>query len=498
MVEVSENMKVLIVDDDALVIRALEATLKRRFRVLTAASGELALAALADHPDIAVAIIDQRMPGMCGAELIRHIAAPYPNLVRIILTGYQDIESLKQAINNGGAYRYLEKPVTNDELIEAVQSGTDLHRRLVADAQKPAVLAEANENLCAVNQQLQLENLQLRLDAERFPAPGARIVGSSPALMQVLAAAKRIATTDATVLIVGETGTGKDLLARHIHDQSGRRGATFRAQNCGAVAEHLMEDVLFGHVAGAFTGARAQKKGLFEIAAGGTLFLDEIGECSPSLQARLLRVVEDRVVYRLGDDERALAADVRLIAATNRDLRKGVQAGQFREDLYYRLNVLRLEVPPLRERRTDIRELAGYFLRCFNVRAQLMSGKVVTEIDATALAALERYEYPGNVRELANIMERAWLFADDGGVIALEHVAPSLVTHDAGETISHAASQPADGQFLRDAVGAFKAQYIAAALARNDWNVAATAREIGISRGRLYEEIRELGLQRGE
>jgi len=237
--------------------------------------------------------------------------------------------------------------------------------------------------------------------------------------------------------------------------------------------------------------------GFAGIAAGGTLFLDEIGECSPSLQARLLRVVEDRVVYRLGDEERALAADVRLIAATNRDLRSSVQSGQFREDLYYRLNVLRLEVPPLRERRSDIRELAGYFLRCFNDRAQLLSGKSVTEIDATALAALERYDYPGNVRELANIMERAWLFADDGGVIALEHVAPSLYQLEANEHIAPAPSQPADGQYLRDAVGAFKAQYIAAALARNDWNVAATAREIGISRGRLYEEIRDSGLQRG-
>ena len=488
----SEQDTVLAVDDDHLVLRALEATLKRHFRVLTADSGAAALALLAEHPSAAVAIIDQRMPGMSGAELIRHLAEPYPNLVRIILTGYQDIESLKQAINNGGAFRYLEKPCSNEDLLSAVRQAIALHRRLRDGAAVPAALE--NEALRRSNQRLQLENLHLRMEVEQSLVLGAPIVGSSPVLRQVLAEADRMAATDTTVLILGETGTGKELLARRLHERSGRRDRTFRAQNCGAIVEQLAEDMLFGHVAGAFTGAGASRKGLFEIADGGTLFLDEIGECSPSLQARLLRVVEERTVHRLGDDEHPHPIDVRLIAATHRDLLAEVRAARFREDLYYRLNVFCLRVPPLRERRSDIAELAQYFVTRFNDRARSLSGKLVQGLDAEAVSTLERYDYPGNIRELANIVERAWLFADDGGAIAAEHVRLTEVTGTNASPVP--TTSTAECQPLRDAIAEFKVRHIATALERHDWNVAATARALGVSRGRLYEEMRDCGLQR--
>lgn len=486
------TIDILLVDDDPLVLRAFEATLRRRFRVHSVTSGSAALAFVESNPDLAVAVIDQRMPGMSGAELIRELSGPYPDLVRIIVTGYQDIASLKDAINNGGAYRYLEKPCSNEDLVGAVASAIELHDRIRSD--RSAGDESAAQELREANRWLAIENAQLRIAADQRFALGHEIVGASPALQRVLADADRVAGTDTTVLIEGETGTGKDLLARYLHHRGTRRNGMFRAQNCGAVGEQLIEDLLFGHVPGAFTGARGLKKGLFEIASGGTLFLDEVGECSPSLQSRLLRVVEERLVHRLGDDERAVPVDVRLIAATNRDLRRDVDGGRFRSDLYYRLSVFRLVMPPLRERREDLPALAEHFLRCFNERARLLSGKQVSGFDAGALAALSRHEFPGNVRELANLLERAWLFADDGDVIATEHVLTALnqeVDRGRGDGNSDESART-----LKQSVIAFKARHIAAALDRNAWNVSATARELGITRGRLYEEIRDSGLQR--
>jgi len=486
-----------VLDDDALVLRSLEATLKRHFRVHTAASGEAALELLADHPEIGVAVVDQRMPGMSGPEFIRRTVEPHPNLVRIILTGYQDIESLKQAINNGGAYRYLEKPCPNEELIGAVRGAAEVHRRLLDSNERPAVLAAANDALRGTNVRLQLENLQLRLDAESPLQSGTRIVGQSPALRRVIEAAERVAATDTSVLILGETGTGKDMLARHVHECSPRRAQTFRAQNCSAVVEQLIEDTLFGHVPGAFTGAKNLKKGLFEIADRGTLFLDEIGDSSASLQARLLRVLEERVIYRVGDDERAVPVDVRLITATNRDLQADVESGRFRRDLYFRLNVLVLHMPPLRERREDIAPLASHFLACLNERARSSTGKVVAGFEPAALAALESRPFPGNVRELANAIERAWLFADDEGLLSAEHLQPDARSHTAGARADPGwLNDASGGASLKDALQSFKIEFVTRALERNHWNVAATARELGINRASLYADLRQYGLRR--
>ena len=351
---------------------------------------------------------------------------------------------------------------------------------------------ERDERIAAL-ERLQRENAFLQGEA-RTERDLRSLTGDSPAMKAVRLAIQQVARTESTVLILGETGTGKDLLARHLHERGPRRARTFRAHNCGAVAEHLMEDVLFGHVAGAFTGAQGLKRGLFEIANGGTLFLDEIGECAPSLQARLLRVVEDQVVYRLGDEENPISVDVRLIAATNRDLEQEVQAGRFRQDLFYRLNVLCLVMPPLRERAGDVRELVSHFVAHFNERARNASGKFVSGITPEALDLLERYDFPGNVRELSNIVERAWLYADDEGPIGLEHVAPNLRAPRARAGVNNAAD--AGALSLKQAVVAFKSEFLAKELARNDWNVSATARALGITRTTLYEEIKDCGLQR--
>ena len=362
---------ILLIDDDDSLRRVMEFSLvEAGYTVRTASSGEDGLRLFEQEAGDAV-VTDITMPGMGGMEVLARIREKDEQLPVIVITAYGTIESAVEAMKKG-AFDYITKPFNRDELRMTLEKAFTLRR-------------------------LQRENLELRAAVtDRYSFAG--IIGTSDALKNVLDLAGRVAPSEASVLITGESGTGKELLARGIHVNSTRAHGPFVAVNCASIPEGLIESELFGHVKGAFTGAVRDKAGKFELARGGTLFLDEIGELRIDLQAKILRALQERQVDRVGGNH-PLAVDVRVLAATNKDIERAVKEGAFREDLYYRLNVVTLLMPPLRERRDDIPMLARYFLKKFNAAA--------VEVDPAALSALRSYGWPGNVRELENVIERA-------------------------------------------------------------------------------------------
>jgi two-component system, NtrC family, response regulator HupR/HoxA len=461
---------ILVVDDEPASVQLLRITLGMDYSVYTATDGESALDALATHPDIAVAIIDQRMPGMTGTELIKHTIEPYPHLMRVILTGYTDIESLIDAINAGSVYRYVTKPWDKDDLLITVRRALEVHALAMENLELQDELRKANERL-------RVENTMLRRDAKgRYRFEG--IIGSSPALQRTLDLVDRVVATDSTVLIVGETGTGKELIARAVHYNGRRADKPFVSENCGAIAPDLLTSELFGHKRGAFTGAGEDRQGLFEVANGGTLFLDEIGDCPAELQTRLLRVLDQGEIRRVGDNQ-PIKVDVRIIAATHHDLEKDVEDGRFRKDLYYRLSVFAITPPPLRERREDVAILAHHFLDGL-VQAE---GKRVPGFTPQALARLASYDFPGNVRELENEVERAFTLADPDCPITPDLLSPRF---DVGkdEEVAGAAS-------LRGVVERFESQYVREVLARHGGNQTRAAAELGLSRRALFDKLQK-------
>jgi two-component system response regulator HupR/HoxA len=347
---VEDTATVLIVDDEPRVLDALEAVLAADFRVLRAEGGEQALRLL-PGVDVAVIVTDYRMPGMTGVELLRRSQDVAPDAVRIVLTAYTDVDSLMDAINTGRIYHFVPKPWDPNELLLIVRRAAERY-----------TLARDNARL---RDELELAVNALRREAaeRRVPALALEgLIGAPTGLRQAVDLARKVLDTDTTVLLLGETGTGKELFARLIHHNGPRRTARFVAQNCGALPESLLESELFGHTRGAFTGATAERKGLFEEADGGTIFLDEVGEMSPGMQLRLLRVLQEGEIRRVGAAA-ARTVNVRVLAATNTDLEADLEAGRFRKDLYYRLNVFPVRLPPLRERVEDIPTLAEPFLR---------------------------------------------------------------------------------------------------------------------------------------
>ncbi|MFP6665535.1 MAG: sigma-54 dependent transcriptional regulator [Deltaproteobacteria bacterium] len=470
---------VLIVDDEKASTDLLRIGLSHLYPVLTANDGATALSVLAAHPEITVAIIDQRMPGMTGAELIAATAEPYPDLIRVILTGYTDLESLISSINAGSVYRYITKPWNADELRGVVAAGMELH----------AIRAEnagLTKQLRAVNADLRDQNVELRREAQgRWRFDG--ILGSSPALAKTLALVEKVIRTDDSVLVQGPTGSGKELVARAIHYNGRRADGPFVSENCGALSPELLASELFGHRKGAFTGATADRKGLFQTAHGGTLFLDEIGECPPDLQVKLLRVLDQGEIRPIGDDT-PIKVDVRIVAATHRDLEEEIAAGNFRADLYYRLAVFIVPVPSLAERREDIALLAEHFLAA----AAAENGRDLPGFTAEALALLAAYSFPGNIRELQNEVRRASALAEDG----------CFVTHDLlSERVQ--GSRPAVGSelaaasdgTLKGAMEQFESGLLRDALARNEGNQTKTAADLGVSRRTLVERIQRYGLR---
>ena len=402
----------LIVDDEKEILRSLTLTFTEDYEIFTASSGAEALEIL-QQQDIALIITDQRMPKMTGVELLEKVIQINPQIIRIILTGYTDTAALVQAINQGHIYQYVTKPWERQELRLIVRRALETYE---LEIENQRLLKE----LQAANERLKIENAFLKTEINK-DLQCAEIVGRSPAMQQAFNLVSRVIGNSATVLLTGETGTGKTLLACHIHSQGPRKDRLFIEQNCGTLPETLLESELFGYKRGAFTGATQDRKGLFEIADGGTLFLDEISEMSPMLQVKLLQTLQSGQFRRVGDSEYR-RVDVRIITATNKELSVEIQQGRFRQDLYYRINVFPIHLPPLRERTEDIPLLAEHCLKKKRHKLRIP----VNGFSQTALQALCDYDYPGNVRELENLIERA-LILSTGDQIELGEWLPASI-----------------------------------------------------------------------
>jgi DNA-binding NtrC family response regulator len=445
---------ILLVDDEPSARGTMALLLRKRgHRVVEAADVAAATKALADTA-FEVVVTDLRMPDGDGLDVLRAAKAHCPEADVILLTAYAGWESAKEAIRLG-AFDYFEKGREPDELLHRIE-------RAVADK----ALRRENENLRA----------QVR---ERFGLAG--LIASSAEMVQVLDLVERVAPTDATVLIRGESGTGKEIIAKALHHASKRAEGRFVAINCGALPETLLESELFGHVKGAFTGAGANKKGLFEEAHGGTLFLDEIGEMTPGLQVKLLRALQSGEVRPVGSTQ-AITVDARVVAATNRDLEPMIRQGSFREDLFYRLNVIPIVLPPLRERREDIPLLAEHFLARFAER----QGRVL-RLSAGATERLLRYAWPGNVRELENAMERLAILARD------ETIDPGDLPPHVGAGL---ALGPAPGLAAEQTLADAERAHIVQMLERYGWNHSRAAEALGIGRTTLWRKLKDYGIEK--
>ena len=449
--------RILIVDDDDSLRESLELVLSAEgYEVTGAASAEEAVRQI-DASAVDVVLCDLRMPGMDGMELLPQIGRRLPGATVIMMSAYGTADLAIEAMKRG-AYDYLAKPFQPSEVLLAIRKAKERER-------------------------LRRANALLQRDVDR--AVGERpIVAASPSMIEVLELLERAAEFKATVLLTGETGTGKEVLARAIHAQSGRRNEAFVAVNCGAIPETLLESELFGHAKGAFTGADRARRGLFAAADGGTLFLDEIGELPRALQVKLLRVLQDEEVRPIGESK-SRKVDVRILAATARDIDREVSAGRFREDLYYRLNVVRVRVPPLRDRREDIPLLVDHFLGHF--RDTL--GKPVRAIADDALDRLTCYRWPGNVRELENVIERALILATSDR-ITLRELPANVVSPESDE------KPVRPGQLsLKRARRHFEEEMIRKALAATDGNRTHAARLLEISHRALLYKLKEYGIR---
>jgi DNA-binding NtrC family response regulator len=451
---------VLIVEDEANMRRVLSALLERDgFRTLEASDGSAALELLARESVDAV-LTDLRMPKMNGLELLEALRRTLPEIPVVMLTAHGTVGSAVEALKQG-AFDYLTKPFDPDEIRGVMEKAVSTRRLAAREARLPG--DEAPESLLA---------------------------GQSEALLEVKRVIDRVAPTPATVLITGESGTGKEIVARSLHRASACKQGPFVKINCAAIPEGLLESELFGHEKGAFTGAAGRKPGRFELADGGTLFLDEIGEMPLAAQPKLLRAIQEGRFYRVGGTE-TVHVTVRLVAATNRDLREEVRTGRFREDLFYRLHVVPIHLPPLRERPEDIPRLAHLFLERFATRL----ARPVTGIDPAALDLLRAHPWPGNIRELENAIERATLLCD-GTTLQVRDLPPEL---RAGATPPRAGSgtEPTPlRERIRAATQRIERDAILEALRLTDGNVTRAARKLGLSRRGLQLKMKELEIER--
>jgi two-component system NtrC family response regulator len=449
---------ILAIDDDDSLRRVVEYNLAEEgYRVITAADGPSGLEAY-QREAVDVVLTDIRMPGMEGIELLARLKAMQPELPVIMLTAFGTIDSAVEAMRLG-AFDYLTKPFSRDQLRASVRKALEVA-------------------------ELRSENRQLReVVSERFSF--ANMIAGSRAMRAVSDTASRVAQTDTTVLLVGESGTGKELLARAIHFNSGRARGAFVTVNCAAIPEQLLESELFGHRRGSFTGAVVDKRGKFEMANGGTVFLDEIGELAPLLQVKLLRVLQEREIDKVGET-RPIKVDVRVLAATNRDLEKMIAGGTFREDLYYRLAVVPIRMPPLRERVDDIPLLVDAFLE---KHAQRL-GHARPAIQKDVYSAFNLYSWPGNIRELENVVERA-LVLDKDGVIGLDDLPDRLRTP--AQRIGNVRIELPDEGISLEKV---ERELILTALEKHDWNQTRAAAYLDVTRSTLLYRMQKYALER--
>ncbi len=454
-----EAMKALIIDDEPGIREALRMTLKGgRIDSVLAEDGETGLAAVEGRSDLGLVFLDIRMPGRDGLDILKEIRALRPDLPVIMISGHGTIETAVGATKQG-AYDFLEKPLDRDRVLLLARNALEQAR---------------------VNR----ENRQLK---ER---EAARILGGSAPIKELLAAIDRVAPTNARVLVTGENGTGKELVARRLHDLSPRANGPLVDVNCAAIPKELLESELFGHEKGSFTGAHAQKKGKFELADGGTLFLDEVGDMDLAAQAKVLRVIEQSRVERVGG-AKPIEVNVRIVAATNKNLLEEVKAGRFREDLYYRLNVVELRCPPLRERREDIPLLAAAFL----AEAVKRNATPPRVLDDGAVQALQREDWPGNVRQLRNVVEQLAILAPRETITA-EDVA------GIARSGAPAAASPGDpyrgARTFEEFKDVAEKDFLLRRLEENGWNVKKTAELLGMQRSNLYKKLERYGLRKPE
>ena len=463
--------KILIVDDEPSVLNSLKRTLRKEHDVILSQDGFSAIQVL-NEQEIAVIIADQRMPKMNGVTLLEKAMKIQPDTARILVTGYSDIQAVIDAINEGNVYYYIHKPWEPEDVRLIIRQAIDRYNLIQTNRSLVAEIEETNRRLSD-------ENLLLIQDAEKRYSFD-QIIGESPTMNDVFLLMRKVIPTDTTVLILGETGTGKELVARAIHTNGSRKTGMFVPQNCAALPDTLLESALFGHKKGAFTDAVSDKKGLFQMADGGTIFLDEITDTSKAFQQRLLRVLQEGEIHPLGSDK-AVKVDVRVISASQKDLGEEVKQGRFRADLFYRLNVFPVTLPTLRERHSDIPILIEHFLRVYSQRL----GKEINGISQEVLSSLMVYPFPGNVRELENIIERAVVLAKDG----------STLTED---QISLHSDQPLDFNLifpgeedkkLKSMVEALEKKAIVQALQRWKGNISKAAKSLGLSRPGLYQKI---------
>jgi len=463
----SDIDRILVADDDAVIREGLRRILTAEgYEVEAVSNGRSALERL-EQNRFRLLVTDLKMPGMSGLEVLKAIRSCQPELPVVLITGYAAIDNAVEAMKNG-ATDYLAKPFANEELINKVKNAIESRAVLIDDI---CLRREINET-------------------NGFDS----LLGASREMQRLYQRIMQVSPTDSTVLISGESGTGKELVARAIHAHSPRREQPFVAIDCTALAENLLESELFGHVKGSFTGATQTKCGLFEVAEGGTLFLDEVGNISLATQAKLLRVLQQRVVTPIGST-RPISIDIRLVAATNTNLREMVRHGTFREDLFFRLNIIPIDLPPLRERKGDLLLLAGHFLRRFAEE----NGKEIRGFSPDVIEQLERYNFPGNVRELENLIERAVVLSQADLVQRqdLEMPGDDLDAYPPGNKAA-----PLDVNELKErkrllreeAVVPLERAFLLSALDRNDWNITRAAEEVGMQRPNFQAMLKKQGI----
>ncbi len=450
---------ILVVDDEKNYLLVLkELLVEEGYEVLTAQSGADALAIL-NETELDLVVTDMKMPGMSGLELLEKSKQRDPQLPVVMMTAFGTVEKAVEAMKKG-AFDYISKPFDNEILKKTIATALNMWRVIK-------------------------ENRFLSQELKDRSGPS-DLIGNSPPIQQVRELIQKVAVTKATVLVTGESGTGKELVARAIHAQSPRRDKPLISVNCSALAETLLESELFGHERGSFTGATSQRKGRFEIADGGTLFLDEVGEMAPSVQVTLLRVLQNREFERVGGNK-TIKVDVRLIAASNRDLKEEIPRGTFREDLYYRLNVVHIEVPPLRDRRDDLPLLTRYFLERFSKELN----KETPTLSPEAMSVIMDYPWPGNIRELENMLERAVILAS-GSLIHAE----DLPIHPKGQTSQDWSADQVipPGLKLNEVLEMVEKKMILNALAKTGHVQSHAAELLGIARNLLFYKIKKFKL----
>lgn len=459
--------RILIVDDEKAIRDGLHKILEAEgYQAELSHNGYSAVEKLQDT-EFELVITDLKMPGMDGMEVLNAISILQPNVPVIFITGYSTVENAVEVMKIG-AFDYLPKPFTPRHLLEKVGKALE-HRAFLLEEQSP--IRHLSEQIEGIN-----------------------IIGQSAAMKKVFMRIDQVAPTDSTVLITGESGTGKELVARAIHQLSPRRSKPFIAIDCTTLVENLLESELFGHVKGSFTGAIQTKTGLFKVADGGTLFLDEVSNITPPIQAKLLRVLQERVITPIGSTE-TIPIDIRLIAATNRDLKELVEDGAFREDLVYRLNIVPIHLPPLCERNGDLNLLVTHFLK----KHAEEIGKDIQGMAPGAMAVLKNYPFPGNVRELENIIERAVVLAKNR-LILVEDLEIKALPRTEPEPPADRIPESADElkwmkkKLREDAVKPLEQAFLLAALERNDWNVTRAAQEVGMLRPNFQSLLKKQGI----